>query len=169
MKEELARAGAQRVAKGLVGEMRDELNKGIVPAEMQRRGVKSDRSENEIGSEAIDAAIEVHRELGNGLLESVYENALAMELENRGLEVEIQVPVDVAYKGEPLGLGFRADVVVENKVLIELKSVETLTQAHRKQIQTYLRLAGHRLGYLFNFGAPLMKNGIVRCVNGLLE
>ena len=125
--------------------------------------------ENEIGSLVVTAAIEVHRVLGNGLLESVYERALAIELRSCGLSVQEQVAVDVAYKNQPLDLGFRADLVVENLVLLELKSVETVTAVHRKQIQTYLNLTGYRLGYLLNFGAHLMKHGIIRCVNNLPE
>jgi len=125
--------------------------------------------ENRIGTIVVDAAIEVHRVLGNGLLESVYEKALAHELRIRGCNVMEQVPVDVSYKEEPLNLGFRADLLVEDLVLLELKAVETLTLAHRKQIQTYLNLTGRRLGYLLNFGAPLLKHGIVRCVNNLPE
>lgn len=125
--------------------------------------------ENRIGTVAVEAAIEVHRLLGNGLLESVYEKALAFELRNRGLKVAEQVAIDVTYKGLPLELGFRADMVVENLVLLELKSVEKVTAVHRKQIQSYLNLTGIRLGYLLNFGASLMKNGITRCVNKLPE
>ncbi len=128
-----------------------------------------DLIENRVGTKVVEAAIEVHRVLGNGLLESVYEGALALELASRGLAVQAQVPIDVAYKGEPLALGFRADLLVEGVVLLELKSVETVTMTHRKQIQTYLNLTGCRLGYLLNFGAPLMKRGIIRCVNNLPE
>ena len=117
----------------------------------------------------VEAAIEVHRLLGPGLLESVYERALAHELEARGLQVERQVPVTVRYKDIVFDEGFRADMIVENKVVLELKSVEQTTAAHRKQIQTYLRLTGCRLGYLLNFGYALMKEGITRCVNGLSE
>jgi len=115
-------------------------------AEAQRRGEMQKDNENKIGTEVIEAAIEVHRELGNGLLESVYEKALAIEMERRGFEIALQVPVDVEYKGRSLELGFRADMVVEDAILLELKSVETLTLAHRKQIQTYLALTGYRLG-----------------------
>jgi len=123
--------------------------------------------ENRVGTVIVESAIEVHRVLGNGLLESVYEKALACELIDRGMLVETQVPVQVQYKGRPLELGFRADLVVDSLVLVELKSVETVTLAHRKQVQTYLNLIGYRLGYLLNFGAALMKQGIIRCVNGL--
>ena len=125
--------------------------------------------ENRVGTTVINAAIEVHRVLGNGLLESVYEKALAHELTDRGLRVALQVPVEVQYKGHPLELGFRADMLVEDLVLLELKSVETVTLAHRKQVQTYLNLTGYRLGYLLNFGAALLKHGIIRCVNKLPE
>lgn len=125
--------------------------------------------ENEISSVVVDGALTVHRALGPGLLESVYELALAHELAQRGLSVERQVPIPIEYRGVLLGEGFRADLIVEGKVLIELKSVEHLTALHRKQIQTYLRLTDLKLGLLLNFGAVLMKNGIVRCVNGLAE
>lgn len=131
--------------------------------------MKTPIDENRVETEVVSAAIEVHRVLGNGLLESVYEKALAFELRGRGLEVRSQVAVEVTYKGQSLDLGFRADLIVEDLVLLELKSVETVTPAHRKQIQTYLNLAGYRLGYLLNFGAPLMKQGIIRCVNNLPE
>lgn len=131
--------------------------------------VQAKCDENRIGTVVVESAIEVHRVLGCGLLESVYERALELELVERGLDVKAQVPVDVAYKGKDLDLGFRADLLVEGIVLLELKSVETVTMAHRKQIQTYLNLTGYRLGYLLNFGAPLMKRGIIRCANGLPE
>ncbi len=126
-------------------------------------------SENDIGTRIIEGAIEVHRALGNGLLESVYEAALEIELYGKGLEIQRQVPIDVSYRGRFLDMGFRADLIVEDKVLIELKSVSKVTPAHRKQIQTYLNLAGYRLGYLLNFGEAVLKNGIIRCVNGLPE
>ncbi len=125
--------------------------------------------ENEIARVVVDGALTAHRALGPGLLESVYELALAHELAQRGLGVERQVSIPIEYQGVPLGEGFRADLIVEGKVLLELKSVEHLTALHRKQIQTYLRLTGLELGLLLNFGAVLMKDGIVRCVNGLEE
>ncbi|MEO5912836.1 MAG: GxxExxY protein [Luteolibacter sp.] len=126
-------------------------------------------TENEIGSIVIAGAIEVHRELGPGLLESVYEAALAHELTERGLSVRRQVPVAIHYKTIFLEEGFRADLVINDQVILELKSVEQLSKAHRKQIQTYLRLTDTKLGYLLNFGVALMKEGIVRAVNGLPE
>jgi len=111
----------------------------------------------------------VHKALGPGLLETVYEIVLAHELSRRGLHVDRQVPVSIEYDGIRFDEGFRADMIVENKVILELKSVEKVTAAHKKQIQTYLRLTGHKLGYLLNFGEALMKHGITRAVNNLEE
>jgi GxxExxY protein len=125
--------------------------------------------ENEIGTIVVDAAIAVHRALGPGLLESVYEIVLAHELERRSLHVRRQVPIPIEYAGIRFDEGFRADLVVEDKVVIELKSVEKIAPAHRKQVQTYLRLSGRKLGYLLNFGEAMMKDGIVRAVNDLEE
>ena len=126
-------------------------------------------TENEIGTTVIEGAIAVHRELGPGLLETVCEVVLARELQDRGLTVERQVPVQIEYKGIRFDEGFRADIIVANRVILELKSVERVTAAHKKQVQTYLRLTGCKLGYLLNFGEALMKAGITRCVNGLEE
>ena len=123
--------------------------------------------ENDIGKEVIDAAVQVHRELGPGLLESVYEIVLDYELKQRGLKTERQVKVPIRYKSIEFDEGFRADIIVEKKVIVELKSKEELSRSDRKQIQTYLRLTELKLGYLLNFGATLMKEGIVRAVNGL--
>lgn len=125
--------------------------------------------ENEIGTAIVTAAIHVHRELGPGLLESVYEVALEYELKKLGFAVKRQVSIPVRYQGISFDEGFRADLIVENKVVLELKSVQIVSAAHKKQIQTYLRLTGMKLGYLLNFGAALMKDGITRCVNGLDE
>ena len=125
--------------------------------------------ENEIGTIVVESAIEVHRQLGPGLLESVYEICLAHELRERGLRVERQVPIPIKYKDIEFDEGFRADIVVNDLVVLELKSVQAISPAHRKQIQTYIRLAGVRLGYLLNFGEALMKDGIVRAVNGLTD
>jgi len=124
-------------------------------------------NENEIGTKVLEAAITVHRELGPGLLESVYEVTLARELSDLGLNVERQFQVPIIYKNIRFEEGFRADIIVENQVLLELKSVETVTQAHKKKVQTYLKLTGLKLGYLLNFGESFLKNGITRCVNGL--
>ncbi len=125
--------------------------------------------ENEIGTIIIETAIAVHQELGPGLLETVYEVVLAGELQSKGLRVERQVSVPVVFKGIRFDEGFRADIIVDQKVIVELKSVEHVTAAHKKQVQTYLRLTGCKLGYLMNFGEALMKSGITRCVNGLEE
>ena len=125
--------------------------------------------ENEIGTIIVDSAIAVHRELGPGLLESVYEIVWAYELTSRGLHVQRQVPIPIRYQDLQFDEGFRADLLVEDKVVLELKSVEKVSPAHRKQIQTYLRLSDRRLGYLLNFGEALMKDGITRAVNRLTE
>jgi GxxExxY protein len=126
-------------------------------------------TENELGTIIVDAAIAVHRELGPGLLETVYEVALVYELLERGVVARRQVPIPIKFKGVTFDEGFRADIVVEDKVIVEVKAVERATAAHRKQIQTHIRLAERKLGYLLNFGEALMKNGITRAVNGLEE
>ena len=126
-------------------------------------------TENEIGRLVVDAAIGVHRELGPGLLESVYEVILAHQLRQRGLRAERQVPIPIEYQGVKFDEAFRADILVDGKVVLELKSVEQVTRVHKKQLQTYLRLAGFRLGFLLNFGENLMKKGITRAVNGLAD
>ncbi len=126
-------------------------------------------TENEIGTIVVDTAVSVHRDLGPGLLESVYEVVLAHELSLRRLEVKRQVPIAIVDKGISFAEAFRADLLVADKVIAELKSLELINKAHRKQAQTYLRLTGLKLGYILNFGAPLMKEGIVRAVNGLEE
>lgn len=126
-------------------------------------------TENEIGKIVVDAAVAVHRALGPGLLESVYEAVLAGELSERGLRVERQLAVPIEYRGIRFDEGFRADLVVEGKVLVELKSVEKLTHVHKKQLLTYLRLSRRKLGFLLNFGEAMIKDGIVRTVNGLEE
>jgi GxxExxY protein len=125
--------------------------------------------ENEIGTIVVDSALMVHRELGPGLLESVYEVVLAHQLRARGLGVKRQVPVAIEYHGVRFDEGFRADIIVEDKVILELKSTDKVNPSHKKQVQTYLRLTGCKLGYLLNFGEALMRNGITRCVNGLEE
>ncbi|PKM43092.1 MAG: GxxExxY protein [Gammaproteobacteria bacterium HGW-Gammaproteobacteria-1] len=126
-------------------------------------------TEDEIGRAIVDVAVQIHREIGPGLLESVYEVLLAHELRQRGLRVERQVPIPVMYKGLTFDEGFRADIVVESRVIIELKCVEKLHNAHKKQLLTYLRLADKRLGYLLNFSEALMKQGITRTVNRFNE
>ena len=130
---------------------------------------QSKMNENEIGKIIVDTAVSVHKELGPGLLETVYEVILAYELEKSGLSVKRQLSVPIEYKGIKFDEGFRADIIVENKVIIELKSVESVSKAHKKQVLTYLRLTGHKLGYLLNFGEALMKDGISRIINGSIE
>lgn len=125
--------------------------------------------ENEIGKCIVDTSIYVHRETGPGLLETVYEVILADQLFKKGLKVERQVVIPIEYKGVKFTEGFCADLIVENKVIVELKCVERLNNSHRKQLLTYLRLTGMHLGYLLNFSESLMKNGIHRTVNGLKE
>ncbi len=125
--------------------------------------------ENEIGKIIIDTSINIHKKLGSGLLESVYEIVLANILQQLGLKVERQIPVPIEFEGINFDQGFRADIVVENKVIVELKSKQDLSRSDRKQIQTYLRLSKYKLGYLLNFGMALMKDSIVRAVNGLEE
>jgi len=124
-------------------------------------------TEDEISKVILDSAIALHRELGPGLLESVYEVVLTHELKLRGLRVSRQVPIQIRYKGMTFDEAFRADLVVEEKVIVELKSVEQVSEAHKKQVQTYLRLTGCKLGFLLNFGEALLKRGITRVVNGL--
>jgi GxxExxY protein len=126
-------------------------------------------TENEIGTVIVDCAVQLHRELGPGLLESVYEATLARQLEKRGLQVQRQVGVAIEYQGERFEEGFRADLIVGGKVIVELKSVEKVSPSHKKQLLTYLRLTGMKLGYLLNFGEAMMKEGITRTVNGNLE
>lgn len=122
---------------------------------------------NEISGEIVDAAFHIHSKLGPGLLESVYEVILAKELERRGLQVERQKSVPIKFEGLSFDEGFRADLIVEKAVLVELKSVEQLARVHYKQVLTYLRLLDYRLGLLINFGAPIIKEGIKRVVNKL--
>ncbi len=125
--------------------------------------------ENEISGIVIDAAMQIHKRLGPGLLESVYEVILAYELRKRGLHCERQVPVPIVYDSIRFDEGFRIDLMVEEKVVVELKSIEQLTATHRKIVLTYLKLTDKRLGLLINFGSELLKDGITRLVNGLHE
>ena len=124
-------------------------------------------TENEIAEEIVDGAYKIHTSLGPGLLESVYESVLAYELNKRGMQVERQKPLPVIYEKVRLEEGFRADLIVSDKVIVELKSVEDVAPVHKKQLLTYLRLADKRLGLLINFGAARIKEGITRIVNGL--
>jgi GxxExxY protein len=124
-------------------------------------------TENEIAKIIVDAAFQIHKRLGPGLLETVYEVVLANVLNRRGLKVERQVPVAIAFDGIKFDEGFRADLIVEDKVIIELKSVEKVIPVHKKQLLTYLRLADKKLGLLINFGSELIRDGISRVVNNL--
>jgi GxxExxY protein len=125
------------------------------------------RSEiEEIGKKIVNAAFEVHSELGPGLLESVYEICLVEELESRGLLVERQVKLPVIYKGKELNKDFFIDILVEKEIVIELKAIEVLLPVHEVQTLTYMKLADKKLGYLINFNVPLIKQGIKRKING---
>jgi GxxExxY protein len=123
--------------------------------------------ENEIARIVVDAALKVHRAIGPGLLESVYQAALKYELECRNLAVTCQQEIPVVYESVVLDVGFRADLIVEDKVIVELKAVEELAPVHKKQLLSYLRLSHRRLGLLINFNVELIRDGIVRIVNGL--
>jgi len=125
--------------------------------------------ENRLASIIVDVAFKVHKALGPGLLESVYEAVIAYELEKMGLRVSIQQQMPVIYETVRLDIGFRTDIIVEDLVILELKSVEKILPVHKKQLLTYLRLSDKKLGLLINFGEELMKNGISRVVNGLTE
>jgi len=122
---------------------------------------------NEVTGTVLDCCIRIHRELGPGLFESVYEEVLSYELEKLGLEVERQRGIEVEWDGHNLGLGFRADIVVESMVMIELKSVEKLQPVHFKQLQTYLKLTDIQVGLLINFNESLLKNGFHRIAHGV--
>ncbi|MDG2388601.1 MAG: GxxExxY protein [Planctomycetaceae bacterium] len=126
-------------------------------------------NEKQLGSEIVNDCFQIHQELGPGLLESVYEVILADELRSLGLSIERQKPIPIRYKELIFDEGFRADIIVENRVIIELKSVEAVSRVHSKQALTYLKLLDYRLGYLVNFGSELIKDGITRVVNRLPE
>ncbi|HKA20377.1 MAG TPA: GxxExxY protein [Blastocatellia bacterium] len=125
--------------------------------------------ENEVSRHIVDAAFRIHTTLGTGLFESVYQVTLEYELNKRGLSFDRQKPIPVVYETIRLEKGFRADFIVEDKVIVELKSVEVTASIHRKQLLTYLRLADKRLGLLINFNVSLIKDGISRVVNALPE
>jgi GxxExxY protein len=125
--------------------------------------------ENEIARQIVDSAFRVHKSLGPGLLENVYQAALAYELTKRGLGIQLERGIPAEYEGIRLEVGFRADIVVESKVIIECKSVEALAPVHSKILLTYLRLADMRLGLLINFNVELIKDGIRRVVDRLVE
>jgi GxxExxY protein len=124
-------------------------------------------TENSIATLVVDAAFKIHKTLGPGLLESVYQATLSYELEKRGVSVRQQVGLPVYYEALKLEIGYRVDLIVGDKVIIEIKSVEALALVHRMQLLTYLRLANFRLGLLINFNVERIRNGIYRVVNGL--
>jgi GxxExxY protein len=125
--------------------------------------------ENEITGIVIDVAMDIHRRLGPGLLESVYAAVLIYELRKRGLHVDSEAPIAVEWDEVRLEVGFRADLIVEGLVVVELKSIENIAPVHKKILLTYLRLADKRVGLLINFGMELLKDGIHRVVNNLKE
>ena len=126
-------------------------------------------TENEISKIIVESALKVHRALGPGLFETVYEVVLAHELRAQGLQVDRQLAIPVRYENIVFDEGFRADLVIDKKVIIEIKSIESTRPVHKKQVLTYLRLTDMRLGLLINFGTELIRNGITRIVNGLEE
>ncbi len=126
-------------------------------------------TENEVATVLVDAAYQIHRQLGPGLLESVYQEVLAYELKKRQLNIVTKQPVPIIWDKLRFEKGYEADLIVENRVIVELKSVEVVHPVHKKQLLTYLRLADMRLGLLINFGEALIKDGITRVVNGLVE
>ena len=127
----------------------------------------STRTENELSKIVVDVAFQVHTKLGPGLLESVYQKVMAYELRKRGLIVEEEVPLPVIWEEVKMEVGFRIDLMIDRKLIIELKSVEKVAPVHKKILLTYLRLADCKPGLLINFGEELMKTGISRVVNGL--
>jgi GxxExxY protein len=123
--------------------------------------------ENTLSREIVDAALEVHKELGPGLLESIYQQSLAHELQLRSLRCEVETPIEANYKGLNLESAYRLDLLVEDKVIIEVKAVETILPVHKAQLLSYLKLSNLKLGLLINFHVPLMKYGIKRVVHRL--
>jgi len=128
-----------------------------------------DMDENEVAKQIVDAAFRIHTSLGPGLLESAYAAVLAYELEKRGLRTVRQQVVPIIYQSARIETGFRADLIVEDKVIVEIKSVEAVAPVHKKQLLTHLRLADKRLGLLINFNVALIKDGITRIANGMQD
>lgn len=126
-------------------------------------------TENEIATIIVDAAYKIHKLYGPGLLESAYAAVLAYELAKRGLQVTTEHPIPLVYEDVRIDVAYKADLVVDDKVIVELKSVERIAPVYYKQLLTYLKLADKRLGLLINFGAPFIRDGITRVVNGLPE
>jgi len=126
-------------------------------------------TENEISGQIIDAALKIHRAIGPGLLESVYRTFLAHELALRGLRVDRECSIPATYEGLLIETAYRVDLMVNDKVIVEIKSIEEVHSVHKKQVLTYLKLSRKKLGLLLNFNVSLMKGGIIRIVNGLPE
>lgn len=124
-------------------------------------------TENELSKIIVDVSYKIHTRLGPGLLESVYEAILFHELSKRGLKVDRQKPIPIIWDGMHLDIGFRSDLIVEDKVIIEIKSVEKISNVHLKQLLTYIKVTDLKLGLLINFNEALIKNGIKRVANGL--
>lgn len=137
----------------------------------QRRDPQGNRTMryNELSGKIIQAAIEVHKELGPGLLESVYQTCLLHELRSMGINAVPEVPVPIVYKGNHIGHDLRIDLLVDDRIVVEVKSVEELHPIHTAQVLTYLKLTRNRLGLLINFNATKLVNGVERIMNGFLE
>lgn len=125
--------------------------------------------ENELTDIIIECSIKIHKILGPGLLESVYEKILAYELEKKGLNVECQVPIQIKYENKIFNEGFRADIIVNDKIILEIKSIANFDPVHYKQLLTYLKLTNKKLGLLLNFNKELLKDGIKRVINGIIS
>ncbi|MCK4330744.1 GxxExxY protein [candidate division WOR-3 bacterium] len=123
--------------------------------------------ENEISKIIVDSCLRIHKKLGPGLLETVYEEVLFYELTRKNLRCKRQIAIPVIYENIKMDIGFRADLIVEDKVIIELKSVENIMPVHKKQLLTYLKITGMKLGLLVNFNVELIKNGVTRIVNNI--
>ena len=123
-------------------------------------------NENEIATAIIGASLDIHRQVGPGLFENVYESILYIQLKERGLKVKRQEPIPIRWQNLEIDEAYRADLIVEGKVIVEIKSIDRLTKVHEKQMFTYLRLSGLKLGLLLNFGQQLMKEGIRRIIDG---
>ena len=143
-------------------EHKDTKAQSIIPIEEYRRL-------NQLSNTIIGAAIEVHREFGPGLLESVYEECLKIELESQGLNVQSQVDLPLIYKGIKIEKDYRIDLLVNDEFILELKAVELLKPLHEVQLVTYMKLANVHMGLLINFNVPVLKDGIKRKINGLIE
>lgn len=130
-------------------------------------GPSKKHTENSVAKIIVDVAYQIHKKLGPGLLESAYQTIMVDELKKRGLSVKSEVLMPIVYDDVVIENGYRADIIVEDLVIIELKTIEKIAYVHKKQLLTYLKLSNYKLGLLINFGAPLIKYGIRRVVNGL--